>query len=348
MTGTYHSVSSAPWVLHSAHGVVLGSGLREPHITTVSAELAAVDSLGDILLDDNGTTSGVDEPSTVLHLANQLLVEEPSCLVVQRAVDRHDITLADHLLKGLDTSGVKLLLNFGLQRLVVVVQQLLAVKCLQSAEHTLANTANSDSTDNLVLEIVLVLGHGGNVPVSTADHLVGRDEVADEGEDGHDDVLGDRDDVGAGDFGDGDTAVGFVGGVEVDVVGSNTGSDGDLELLGFGEALGGEVAGVETIEGIVVLVGVQTEYCTIACWDSSATYGVVMMTSASGMCWSNVEFSPSLSDVVTSSWPWSSSHLRIPSSFSVVPRSSGCSFACSNPCVSFVSFIPLRDFEAGK
>jgi hypothetical protein len=80
----------------------------------------------------------------------------------------------------------------------------------------------------------------------------------------------------------------------------------------------------------------------------SRTYGVVMITSASGMCWSNVEFSPSLSDVVTSSWPWSSSHLRIPSSFSVVPRSSGCSFACSNPCVVCVSescFERIPSFE---
>lgn len=48
-----------------------------------------------------------------------------------------------------------------------------------------------------------------------------------------------------------------------------------------------------------------------------------MMTSASTSSWSNLEFSPSLSDVVTRVCPWSSSHLRIPSSFSVVPRSSG-------------------------
>jgi hypothetical protein len=58
-------------------------------------------------------------------------------------------------------------------------------------------------------------------------------------------VLGDGDDVGAGDLGDGDAAVGLVGGDEVDVVGADAGRDGDLEVLGLGEALGGEVAGVE-------------------------------------------------------------------------------------------------------
>jgi len=59
------------------------------------------------------------------------------------------------------------------------------------------------------------------------------DEVADEGEDGHDDVLSDGDDVGTSDLGDGDTAVGLVGGVKVDVVRTNTGSDGNLEVLGL-------------------------------------------------------------------------------------------------------------------
>lgn len=73
-----------------------------------------------------------------------------------------------------------------------------------------------------------------------------RDKVADEGEDGHDDVFGDGDDIAAGDFGDSDTSVGLVGGVEINVVGANTGSDGDLELLCFGETLGSQVARVET------------------------------------------------------------------------------------------------------
>lgn len=48
-----------------------------------------------------------------------------------------------------------------------------------------------------------------------------------------------------------------------------------------------------------------------------------MMISASTSSRSKVEFSPSLSEVVTRVWPWSSSHLRMPSSFSVVPRRPG-------------------------
>jgi hypothetical protein len=62
-------------------------------------------------------------------------------------------------------------------------------------------------------------------------------------------VLGDGDDIGARHLGDGDTAVGLVGRVEVDVVGADTGGDGELELLRLGETLGGQVAGVEAAGG---------------------------------------------------------------------------------------------------
>lgn len=57
-----HGVSTSPWVLGVTERVVLGSGLREPDITTVTTEVTRLESIGNILLDDNGTTSGVDEP----------------------------------------------------------------------------------------------------------------------------------------------------------------------------------------------------------------------------------------------------------------------------------------------
>jgi hypothetical protein len=58
-------------------------------------------------------------------------------------------------------------------------------------------------------------------------------------------VLGDADDVGPRDLGDGDAPVDLVGRVQVDVVGPDARGDGQLEVLGLGEALGGEVARVE-------------------------------------------------------------------------------------------------------
>lgn len=56
-------------------------------------------------------------------------------------------------------------------------------------------------------------------------------------------MFGNRDDVGARNFSDGDLVL--VGGVEVDVVGAYTGGDTKLEFLGLGEEVSGEVAGVE-------------------------------------------------------------------------------------------------------
>lgn len=56
-----------------------------------------------------------------------------------------------------------------------------------------------------------------------------------------------------------------------------------------------------------------------------------MMTSASTSSFSKTESSPSLSEVVTRVWPWDSIHFLIPSSFSVVPRSSGCCSAWIPP-----------------
>jgi len=130
--------------------------------------------------------------------------------------------------------------------LVIKVEQLLAVESTETSQDTLTDTANSDGTDDLALEIELVLGSGSNIPLTGLDLLMCWDEIADENEDGHDDMLGDGDDIGAGDFGNGDTTIGLVGCIEVNVVGSNTGRDGNLEVLGLGKTLSGEVTWVET------------------------------------------------------------------------------------------------------
>lgn len=240
-----HGVTTAPGVLGVAERVVLGSGLGEPDVTTVSAEVARLQSLGDVLLDDDSATGSVHEPSTGLHLGDEVLVEETAGLLVQGAVNSDDVALGEHLLKGVDATAANLLLDLGSQGLVVVVEELLAVEGLQAAQDTLTDTADGDGTNDLALEVELVLGDGGDVPLAVADLVVGGDEVADQEEDGHDDVLGDGDDVGAGNLGDGDTTVGLVGGIQVDVVRADTSGDGELELLGLGQTLGSEVTGVE-------------------------------------------------------------------------------------------------------
>lgn len=114
---------------------------------------------------------------------------------MERAVDGDNVALSEHVLELVDTTAANLGLLLGRQGLVVEVEEFLAVECLQSAEDTLTDTANGDGTDDLVLEIVLVLCDGGDVPVTLGDHLVGGSVVADEDEHGHDDVLGDGNNV---------------------------------------------------------------------------------------------------------------------------------------------------------
>ena len=164
---------------------------------------------------------------------------------MKRSVNGNNITLSKHILQLVNTTAANLLLNLRLKRLVVVVQKLLAVERLQTAQHTLTNTANGNGTNDLILEVELVLGNRRNIPLATANLLVCRDKVADQGEDGHDNMLGDGDDIGPGDLGHGNATVGLVGSVQVDMVRANTGSDGELQVLSFGQALGGQVTGVE-------------------------------------------------------------------------------------------------------
>lgn len=182
---------------------------------------------------------------TLLHLGNQLLVEEALGAGMQGAVDGDDVALAEHLLERVDAAAANLPLRRGRERLVVEVEHLLEVKGLEAAQDALADAADGDGADHLVLQVVLALGDGGDVPAAGLDLLVRGHKVAHQHEDRHDDVLGHRDDVRARHLRHRDAAVGRVGRVQVDVVRPDPGRDGQLELLGLLQPLGREIAGVE-------------------------------------------------------------------------------------------------------
>ena len=59
-----HGIATAEGVLGVAERMVLGRGLREPHVTTIATKVTALERSGDVLLDNDSTTSGVDEPGT--------------------------------------------------------------------------------------------------------------------------------------------------------------------------------------------------------------------------------------------------------------------------------------------
>lgn len=87
---------------------------------------------------------------TLLHLVDGFLVKQASGLLVEGAVDGDDVTLGEELIKVLDSSAANLLFNLGLKRLVIKVEELLAVEGLETSENTLSNTADGNSADHLV------------------------------------------------------------------------------------------------------------------------------------------------------------------------------------------------------
>ena len=182
---------------------------------------------------------------TLLHFRNQFLIEQAASLLVQRTVDGDNITLSQHLFQVIYASAANFFLNLRLERLVVKVQQLLAVKWLESSQHAFADTPDSDCAHDLILEIVFVLCNRGDIPVSTRDLLMSWNKVANEGEDGHENMLCHGYHIGTSDFSDCDATVGFVPSIKVNVVGSNARSDGKFELLSFSESFGCQVTWVE-------------------------------------------------------------------------------------------------------
>lgn len=95
----------------------------------------------------------------------------------------------------------------------------------------------------LALQVKSVSSDLGYIPVSAFGHLVSRNKVPHKEEDVHHDVLRDRDHVRSGDLEHLNAVLN--GGVEVDVIRADTGSDTDLEVLCFVEEVGSEIAGVE-------------------------------------------------------------------------------------------------------
>jgi hypothetical protein len=238
-----HGVSTTVLVSHGSPGMVLGGRLGEPDITTVSSDLAGLECLDNVLGNADGSSSSVDEPSTILHVRDELLVEEALGGGVQRAIDGHDITQREHLLQRLNSSATNLLFDVGRHGLVVVVEHFHGVEGLASLEDTLADSAATNGTDDLTLEIVGVLGDSSNIPAARDDLLVGGDKVSDQNEHSHDNMLSDGLDIRTSDFQNSD--ISSVGSIEINVVRAHTGSDADLELLGLVDSLLVDVARVE-------------------------------------------------------------------------------------------------------
>src|SRR6202012_5260008 len=107
------------------------------------------------------------------------------------------------------------------------------------AQHAEADPPGGDGADLHALHVVGAGDAVGDVPAAVDHRLVAGDVVADEAEDHHHDVLGDRDRVAVGALGA--RAVRRRGGFQVDVVGADPGGQRQFQLRRLGDPLGGQV-----------------------------------------------------------------------------------------------------------
>jgi hypothetical protein len=121
----------------------------------------------------------------------------------------------------------------------------LHVEGSHAPEHGEADAACGDGAEVHAFNIIRALDAISDVPAAVDYLLVGGDEVADEREDLHAHVLGDRDTVAEGDLSDGRLAVS--GSFKIDMVRTNAGSHAKLEVGGHRETFGGDVRGPERL-----------------------------------------------------------------------------------------------------
>mmetsp|Transcript_18578 Transcript_18578/g.57702 ORF Transcript_18578/g.57702 Transcript_18578/m.57702 type:complete len:271 (+) Transcript_18578:826-1638(+) len=80
-----------------APGMIGGSGLREPYIACVAAQLAAAQRLHDSILIAHASAGGINQVRAALHLGDQVSAEEAVGLRCERAIDEDKVAVRQHI-----------------------------------------------------------------------------------------------------------------------------------------------------------------------------------------------------------------------------------------------------------
>jgi len=168
-------------VRHCAPRVVLGRRLREPDVASVACDLAALEGVADVVAVGKLAASRVDDVGATLEQLEGVLVEHVLRLRVEWAVERENIEVRVHVLRGLVVGQVELLLHFGGKAVAIAVVQL-HIKRVHAAQDSKANATGGDRAEVHALHVVRALDAVGDVPAAIHDRLVGRDVVAHQGE----------------------------------------------------------------------------------------------------------------------------------------------------------------------
>jgi hypothetical protein len=188
---------------HLSPGVVGRGRLGEPHITSVSLNVASLYSLNKSISVHDLTSSSVDNVGSLLHLGDEFSVEEVFSARVKRAVDGDHIASSSEGLYRVVPDSVELLFHLSGESVLISVVEL-HIEGLKSSEHSEANSASAYGSHSHAFQIPSLVGDTSNVPLAVHDLVVTGDEVSDEAKDLHHHVLSDRHHIGASHLSDRD------------------------------------------------------------------------------------------------------------------------------------------------
>ena len=108
---------------------------------------------------------------------------------MEGTVDCDDISLGEHILERFDSATANFLFGLSVERLVIKVEEFLAVEGYQTSQDTFTDTADTDGGNDLAFDIKGVLCDLCDVPSACGNLFVGGDKVADESEHCENDYL---------------------------------------------------------------------------------------------------------------------------------------------------------------
>src|SRR5262245_51159725 len=173
---------------HGSPRMVFSWRLWKPNIPGVARQLAALERPHDSIAVADLGPGGVHDVAPALHHADQPVVEHALGLGMQRRVDSDHVADLDQRLHVRMEGEVELLLNLFRQAMLIGVVELYT-EGLETPERRKADATGGNGADIHAFEVVGTLDAIGDVPAALDHPAIGRDVVAYECEDHHDDVL---------------------------------------------------------------------------------------------------------------------------------------------------------------
>src|SRR5919202_751050 len=216
-------------------------GLDVPRVAGVPGQVAGFQRLDEGVAIDDRPAGRVDQPGALLHVEQPLAVEQTVRIRRQWNVDGDDVGPLDEIVEICPANAEDVLVDAADGRKVIVEH--VDVEALEAHGHLLPDPTHTDDPNGLVFEVVGLRGDLTDAPAAFDHVLIGRYEVAPQGQDLHDGVLGDAGDVAAALLGDGDAPVPRLR--QVEVVGADAGQDAQTKVRRVVEYLLRSVDGPE-------------------------------------------------------------------------------------------------------